>query len=81
MLKYFHYRESPKYYIIYVISKIRKLLLNRANILLEKNLIDDINEIFKIKIDTLVTILENGEKFKKEHILKIKDFMKIQRLY
>jgi len=71
MLKYFHYRESPKYYIIYVISKIRKLLLNRANILLEKNLIDDINEIFKIKIDTLVTILENVEKYKKEQILKI----------
>ena len=58
MMNFFHYRESPKYFLIFTFSKIRKLILKRANILLEKNLINDINDIFKLKIDSLITILE-----------------------
>ena len=71
MMNFFHYRESPKYFLIFTFSKIRKLILKRANILLEKNLINDINDIFKLKIDSLITILENIDKFNKEKIEKI----------
>ena len=71
MMNFFHYRESPKYFLIFTFSKIRKLILKRANILLEKNLINDINDIFKLKIDSLITILENVDKFNKEKIEKI----------
>ena len=71
MMNFFHYRESPKYFIIFVFTKIRKLILKRSNILLEKNLINDINDIFKLKIDSLITILENIDKFNKEKIEKI----------
>ena len=68
MIKYFHYRESPKYFVIYVIGKIRKLILKRAEILLEKKLIDDISDIFKLNIDSLNNILENVNKYTKEQI-------------
>ena len=71
MMNFFHYRESPKYYIIFVFSKIRQLILKRSNILLEKNLINDINDIFKLKIDSLITILENIKNYNKEKIEKI----------
>ena len=71
MINYFYYRESPKYYIVYCLSKIRKLILHRANILLKNNLIDDINDIFKLNIDTLSTIISNVNKYNKEQILQI----------
>ena len=71
MMNFFKYRESPKYYIIYVFSKIRKLILKRSDILLKKNLIDDINDIFKLKIDSLIHILENINKYNKEKVSKI----------
>jgi pyruvate,water dikinase len=71
MINYFYYRESPKYYIVYCLSKIRKLILHRANILLKNNLIDDINDIFKLNIDTLSSILSNVNKYNKEQILQI----------
>jgi pyruvate,water dikinase len=34
MMNFFKYRESPKYYLIYVLSQIRKLILKRSNIYL-----------------------------------------------
>ena len=79
MMNFFHYRESPKYFLIFTFSKIRKLILKRANILLEKNLINDINDIFKLKIDSLITILENLDKFNKEKIKKIIKKIKIKK--
>jgi len=73
MINFFHYRESPKYYIIFVIGKMRKLIMHRAKILLEKNLINDINDIFKLNIDDLNDILKNVGKYTKE---KIENIMK-----
>ena len=71
MINYFHYRETPKYFIIYVIGKIRKLIINRAKILLEKKLVDDMNDIFKLNIDSLIAILNNVNKYNKEKIAKM----------
>ena len=71
MINFFHYRESPKYYIVYCLSKIRKIILKRAKILLDKGFIDNIDEIFKLKIDTLSNILENINKYNKEQIINI----------
>ena len=45
--------------------------MKRAKALLEKKLIDDINEIFKLKIESLNNILINVNKYKKEQITNI----------
>jgi len=71
MMNFFHYRESPKYYLIFVIGKMRKLVLHRAKILLDKHLINDINDIFKLTINNLSEILKNVGKYTKEKIEKI----------
>lgn len=68
-INFLYYRESHKYYMIFVISKIKELILKRCNILLEKNLIDDINDIYKLDIVSLNDILQNVEKYSKEDIL------------
>ena len=68
MINYFPYRESPKYYIIFVIGKMRELILKRANILLEKKLIDDLKDIFKLNIYSLNDILQNVNNYTKEKI-------------
>ena len=68
MINFFHYRESPKYYLIFAIGKIRKLILHRAKILLDKNLINDINDIFKLSINNLNDILKNVGNYTKEKI-------------
>ena len=73
MINFFHYRESPKYYIIFIIGKMRQLILHRAKILLDKNLINDISDIYKLNIDDLNDILKNVGKYSKE---KIESFMK-----
>ena len=73
MMNFFHYRESPKYFLIFVIGKMRKLVLHRAKILLDKHLINDINDIFKLKINNLSEILKNVGKYTKE---KIENIMK-----
>ena len=67
-MNYFQYRESPKYYIIFVVGKMRELILKRTKILLDKQLIDDIKDIFKLKFKTLSYILENVDKLNKEKI-------------
>jgi len=67
-VKFFQYRESPKYYVIFIISKIKELILERAQILLEKNLIDDINDIYKLKIENLSEIIQNVNEYTKEEI-------------
>ena len=71
MMNFFHYRESPKYYLIFVIGKMRKLVLHRAKILLDKHLLNDINDIFKLTINNLSEILKNVGKYTKEKIEKI----------
>ena len=43
--------------------------MKRANILIEKNLINDINDIFKLDIKSLSNILQNIEKYTKKKIL------------
>ena len=68
MINFFHYRESPKYYMIFIIGKMRQLILHRAKILLDKNLINDISDIYKLNIDDLNDILKNVEKYTKEKI-------------
>jgi len=68
VINFLYYRESHKYYIVFVISKIKELILKRCNILLEKNLIDDINDIYKLNIVSLNDILQNVEKYSKEDI-------------
>ena len=68
-INFLYYRESPKYYLIFVISKIKEIIMKRANILKEKNLINDINDIFKLDIKSLSNILQNIEKYTKEKIL------------
>ena len=68
MLNFFHYRESPKYYIIFIIGKMRELILKRANILIEQKLINDINDIFKLDLYSLNDILQNIKKYTKEDI-------------
>ena len=71
-INFFHYRESPKYYVIYVIGHMRKLVLKRCEILLEKKLINDINDIFNFNFKSLDYILQNLNKinFTKEKIYK-----------
>ena len=59
MINFFQYRESPKYYIIFIVGKMRELILKRASLLLEKKLINDINNIFKLDIYSLDDILQN----------------------
>ena len=71
MINFFHYRESPKYYIIFTLTKIRELILKRSQILLDMKLVDDINEIFKLKLDSLIKIIENVKKYKKEDVDKM----------
>ena len=71
MINFFYYRESPKYYIIFCLSKVRELILKRAQILLQKKLIDDINDIFKLKLETLIKIIENKNKYTKEDVSKM----------
>ena len=68
MINYFQYRESPKYFIIFIIGNMRKLILKRANILLENKLIDDMNDIFKLNINSLNDILKNVNNYTKEKI-------------
>ena len=45
--------------------------MERAKILVQKGLIDDIDEIFKLKVDTLNDILENINKYNKEKISQL----------
>ena len=71
MINYFHYRESPKYIIVYTLSHIRRLIMKRSKILLEKKLIEDINDIFKLKIESLNNILINANKYTKEQVTNI----------
>jgi len=73
VINFLYYRESHKYYIIFVISKIKELILKRCNVLLEKNLIDDIHDIYKLDIASLSDILQNVEKYSKEDILNQMD--------
>jgi len=65
---FFQYRESHKYYMVFVVGSLRKLILNRAEILLKRNLIGDINDIFKLKLSTLSQILKNVDDYTKERI-------------
>ena len=67
-IKYLYFRESPKYYLIFVISKIKELILHRANILLEKKLINNIDDIYKLNIKNLSNILQNVGKYTKGQI-------------
>ena len=69
MLNFFQYRESPKYYIIFIIGKMKELILKRANILLKLNLVDSIDDIYKLDIHVLDEILQNVQKYTKEGIL------------
>jgi len=68
MVNFFQYRESPKYYIIFIISNIRKIILKRAPVLLEKNLINDMDDIFKLRFKSLSHILEHVEDYTKEKV-------------
>ena len=70
-MNYFQYRESPKYYIIFIVGKMRELILKRTKILLDKQPIDDIKDIFKLKFKTLSYILENADKLNKEKIYSL----------
>lgn len=63
-----YYRESHKYYIIFAFTKIKELILERTKILLEKNLIDDIKDIYKLNIFSLNKILENVDDYTKEKV-------------
>ena len=81
-INYFQYRESPKYYVIFIIGKMRKLILKRANILLEKNLINDIKDIFKLNIYSLDNILQNVNNYTKEKItLQMKKDNKLNEIF
>jgi len=53
---------------VFVVGSLRKLILNRAEILLKRNLIGDINDIFKLKLSTLSQILKNVDDYTKERI-------------
>jgi len=68
VIKLLCYRESPKYYIIFIISKIKEVILERSKILLEKHLIDDINDIYKLDIHSISDILSNVDNYTKEKI-------------
>ena len=70
-MNFFQYRESPKYYMVFIIGKMRELILKRSKILLDKELIDDIKDIFKLKVKTLSHILENVDKYNKEKIYSL----------
>lgn len=81
-INYFRYRESPKYYIIFIIGKMRKLILKRANILVEKKLINDIKDIFKLNIYSLNDILQNINNYTKEKItLQIQKDNKLNEVF
>ncbi|ORX87585.1 glutathione synthetase ATP-binding domain-like protein [Anaeromyces robustus] len=67
-VNFFQYRESHKYYIVFIIGIMRELILKRAEILLKKELIDDINDIFKLRMKTLSNILQNVDAYTKEDI-------------
>ena len=80
-INYFQYRESPKYFVIFSIGKLRKLILARANILVEKKLINNIKDIFKLNIYSLNDILQNINKYTKEKIyLQIKKDNKLNEI-
>ena len=68
VINYLYFRESPKYYLIYVISRIKELILQRSNILLQKKLINNIEDIYKLDINSLNDILINVEKYSKDQI-------------
>jgi len=65
---FFQYRESHKYYIVFVVGSLRKLLLKRSEVLLKRNLINDINDIFKLRLSTLDHILRNVDDYTKEKV-------------
>jgi len=67
-LNFLHYRESPKYYIILVISKIKEIIMERSARLLEKNLIHDPHDIYKLTIDHLSQWLEQVDTATPERI-------------
>jgi pyruvate,water dikinase len=69
MINFFQYRESPKYYIIFVIGRMRELILKRADILLKLKLIDSIEDIYKLDMHSLDEVLQNVQKYTKEGIL------------
>jgi len=69
-VNFLQYREAPKYYIIFVFSIMKKLILERSKVLLEKNLIDDISDIYKLKIENLDQILQNVDQYTKEEVYK-----------
>ena len=68
VINYLYFRESPKYYLIYVISRIKELILQRSNILLQKKLVNNIEDIYKLDINSLNDILINVEKYSKDQI-------------
>ncbi|KAL6621866.1 glutathione synthetase ATP-binding domain-like protein [Neocallimastix sp. 'constans'] len=67
-VNFFQYRESPKYYIVSIVGRMRELILKRVEVLLKRNLIDDIDDIFKLKINSLSHILENVDDYPKEKV-------------
>ena len=68
VINYLYFRESPKYYLIYAISRIKELILQRSNILLQKKLVNNIEDIYKLDINSLNDILINVEKYSKDQI-------------
>jgi len=74
MVNFFQYRESPKYFMVFVVGNMRKVILNRAKVLLERNLINDINDIFKLRVKSLSHILAHVDEYSKEKVdAKIKE--------
>ncbi|ORX83933.1 glutathione synthetase ATP-binding domain-like protein [Anaeromyces robustus] len=69
-INFLQYRESLKYYVIFIVSKIKEIILERSKILLEKNLIDHMDDIYKLKIENLSQILQNSENYTKEEVFK-----------
>jgi len=78
----FHHRESPKYYVIYALSRVKQVLLSRASLLLEKNLIEDIQDIYQLKLESLNAILEHPEQYTKEKVAQqMKKDNELNKLY
>ncbi|OUM59753.1 hypothetical protein PIROE2DRAFT_14623 [Piromyces sp. E2] len=68
MVLFFQYREDIKYYIIFMVGKIRELILSRANGLLEKGLFKKIDDVFELKVQNLSDIEEHADDYTMEKV-------------
>lgn len=59
-------RESPKYYLVKILSLIKQLLLNKLTPI--KNIFPSFDDIYKLSLESLTEIIENPNNYNTETI-------------